>query len=222
MEKNSLLAEIEKEQKEIIEQKFIEHKQEHTIKQLQKQDKTINIFSANAFPKEKLEEDNDIIQEKEKQDYDNFNIEQEPESKDSLVVETPNYDFIETLTDEQRKKIFKIEREDQDDSSSVKPKKSKFKMIILSILFAIFGVWGIVNITTLDSLNGQISEITTEYNMNLITYLNNLHNLDATNAENMENLFETIPVENQRPNVIDEQSNWFDRFCNFIAGLFGG
>ena len=31
-------------------------------------------------------------------------------NKDSLVIEKPNYDFIETLTEEQRKKIFKIER----------------------------------------------------------------------------------------------------------------
>ena len=223
MEKETLLAEIEEKKKEVVEKQFLEHKQDYVRQQFQKKDKTINIFSANAFPKEQTKNIEEMIDEKEDKQKDEVSSRDDNiANKDSLVIEKPNYDFIETLTEDQRKKIFKIERNNEESQQEVKPKKNRFKMIMLSILFAIFGVWGIVNITTLDSLSGQIAEVTTQYNMNLVSYLNNLHNLDATNAENMENLFETIPVESQKPNTIEEQSNWFDRFCNFIAGLFGG
>ena len=147
----------------------------------------------------------------------------EPKSSadNSLIIETPNYDMIETLSPEQRKKIFKIE-ENVKSESEVKAKPNRFKIIMFSILFAIFGIWGIVNIATLDNISSSLSEITAEYNMNLASYLNNLHTLDGTSAENMENLFETIPKDDFPPNSIGEQSNWFDRFCNFISGLFGG
>lgn len=145
-------------------------------------------------------------------------VQSQPQASNSLIIEKPNYDFIETLSPEQRERIFTEEKPEEE----AKPKANKFKVILFSILFAIFGIWGIINITTLDSLGSQISDITTEYNMNLISYLNNLHNLDATNSQNMENLFQTIPTDPLPPNSIDEQSNWFDRFCNFIAGLFGG
>ena len=131
----------------------------------------------------------------------------------SQIIDKPNYDFIETLTSEEKEKIFVFQDEKQQDQP--KPKKNKFKLIIVSILFAIFGIWGIVNIAQLDS-------VTTQYSINLASYLNNLHNLDATNAENMENLFPTIPDEELSPNEIDKKSNWFDKFCNFLAGLFGG
>lgn len=240
MEEKTLLAEIKKEKTskeelkndaqkktlEKIEKKYIElkgsspkeepKKQFETIKK--SSEYTVNPFSASAFKNSQ-----NVVVEKEQDNIEDVIFDEQESTlsaSNSSVIETPNYDLIETLSDEQRQKIFKIE-ENREESAS-KPKPNRFKAIIFSILFAIFGIWGIVNIATLDNLSSSISDITTEYNMNLISYLNNLHNLDATNSENMENLFETIPKDQLPPNTIGEQSNWFDRFCNFIAGLFGG
>ena len=221
MDEKILLAEKIKEESKTaqaetlkkIEKKYIELKgeqKEQGEKQFEKIKKsneyTINPFSASAFKEnevEKREKDNNLS------------------ASSSLVIETPNYDMIETLSEQQRQKIFKVE-EGQEEGSKTSTKPNRFKIIMFSILFAIFGIWGIVNIATLDNLSSAISDITTEYNINLLSYLNNLHNLDATNSENMENLFQTIPKDELPPNTIGEQSNWFDRFCNFIAGLFGG
>lgn len=249
MDEKTLLAEIEKEQKKKIEEKFLEQKgsvpsENTTIADTQPETKvqsekkrsrtSPSAFSAKAFPNNALSE----RLEKKYAELSGEHFEEEPTeepdyepedetleqtlsaSEPSTIIERPNYDFIEELSPEQRGKIFKLE--EQQSQSEAKPKTSKVKNIIIAILFAIFGVWGIINIATLDNLGGQISDISTEYDMNLISYLNNLHNLDATNGENMENLFQTIPKDEFPPSSIGEQSNWFDRFCNFIAGLFGG
>ena len=237
MKEKTLLAEIEKEQKKKIEEQFLEHKTNHAepektiiareaneVKEVfkVKRENTINPFSAKAFnhsegSKELLEKR--ALQSQQQEVADKKVLENKA-SNNSLVIERPNYDFIETLSPEQKEKIF--DKEEIKEEERAKPKTNKFKLILVSILFAIFGVWGIVNITTLDTLGSQVSQAVSEYNINLLQYLNNLYNLDATNAENMENLFQTIPKEEVPVSSIGEQSNWFDRFCNFIAGLFGG
>lgn len=219
MKEKTLLAEIEQEQKKKIEESFLEHKNGNVEKESLKtqfqeikksNDYTINPFSSATFKETKI--------------VDNYSQEQVAQetiasAKSSSVIESPNYDFIETLSPEQRQKIFKEEVKEEE---SVKAKPNRFKLIIFSILFAIFGIWGIVNIATLDNLSSQISNLSYEYDMNLIRYLNNLYQIDITNSDNMQNLFETIPKEDLPATSMGEQSNWFDRFCNFISGLFGG
>ena len=105
-----------------------------------------------------------------------------------------------------------------------KPKVNfgRLKKIALSLLFAIFGVWGIVNIASLDNLNAGLAKTEAIYQLNLASYAKNLATLDAASAENMENLLPTIPDQKGEATDIGAQSNWFDRFCNFLAGLFGG
>lgn len=217
MEERTLLADIETEKQKQVEKKFNEYKQQR--KEERKQSvKPVNIFSSSAF--NTTNDDIFIKSKKNPEPVQEIEIEEPVASENSSVIEKPNYDFIESLTEEQRTKIFKIEKSSEIEAP--KAKRSKFKMIILSVLFAFFGVWGIVNIAQIDSLGSKITEISTEYSMNLVKYLNNLHNLDATNSENMENLFQTIPEDDSGASNIIVKSNWFDRFCNFIAGLFGG
>ena len=211
MSEKTLLKEIVKEKKietekqvesqletEKVSEKEISHQTP-----LPKEEKRINIFSSASFHAENEEEEeiNRI------------------ESKVSSAIEKPNYDTMETLTEVERKKIFVFK-----DSSTAKTKKpNKFKVFIFSILFAFFTVWSIVNVATIDNVSSQISQVSSEYyNMNLPNYLLKLTQLDATSTENMENLFETIPEDIVSPTQVDEQSNWFDRFCNFLGGLFGG
>ena len=140
----------------------------------------------------------------------------------SSTIFTPNYDLTESLSQEEREKIFGAEQEEKIEEKQEKKRKWSIKSIVFIILFAIFGIWGIVNISTIDSFNNQIQLANETYNLNLANYLKNLTALDSTNQENMENLFEVIPTDTLPPTSIGEQSNWFDRFCNFLAGLFGG
>lgn len=222
MEEKILLEKIEKEQKQLIQEKFLEQKHKQSLSSSvsasidklkageDKPFKKINVFSSSAFKsaeplKREIKTESEQTQTIAQADT--------LQNKSSQTIETPNYDFIETLSDEQREKVFVFPEEKVETAPKVK--KFKLKYIIISILFALFGVWGIVNIALLD-------QISTQYSVNLVTYLNNLHNLDATNSQNMENLFQTIPDQSLPPSTIGEKSNWFDRFCNFLSGLFGG
>lgn len=223
MSEKALLKEIEKDQQKEIERKLASIRtsgEKMSEKELSKEnDNRKIIFSSASFPTEEVE--------KLKQKYGK--TEQKPteeqeinkiESKVAQVIEKPNYDYMETLSEKQRKKIFKVEKEES--LPQVKTKTSKFKVIMVTILFAIFSVWGIVNVTSINNVSSQIAEISTEYKLNLFNYLKNLYTLDATNSENMKNLFETIPEEENPPTEIEKESNWFDRICNFLGGLFGG
>ena len=214
MSEKTLLVEIEKEQKEMVEKKFAlekEKRQEKEKEEALKQGKQINIFSSASFPNIKPE----IIQEKKEEEQEIAKI----ESKVSSVIEKPNYDLMEELSQTQREKIFKIEKTEE---AKPKVKPSKIKWIVLSVLLAIFGVWGVVNIAKLNNLSPQLSQIESVYKLNLAKYAKNLAALDATSAENMENLLPTIADQKHDASDIISQSNWFDRFCNFIGGLFGG
>lgn len=231
MGEKTLLVELKKEEKKIVEKKLEEARElEAKVKEKQQpkqsSPKYSNVFSSKSFKSSsnetilapKLDEirKNQVDQQKKQEEEKILQL----ENKVSAVIETPNYDQIETLSEKERQKVFKIKREEKAQS---KTKPSRIKSIVFALLFAIFGVWGIVNIAQIDSIGSQIAQVSNEYyNINLPKFLKNLVSLDATNSENMENLFETIPDEDVSPSEIEEKSNWFDRFCNFIAGLFGG
>jgi hypothetical protein len=51
-------------------------------------------------------------------------------------------------------------------------------------------------------------------------YLKKISDLDTT-KKSMEFL-ETYPEEMQAAGDIGEKTNWFDKFCNWLGGLFGG
>lgn len=211
MSEKALLKEIEKDQQKEIEKKLssIKERGEKEREEVvpKKRETRKSIFSSASFPS---------IEETKVEEQTINKI----ESKVAQVIEKPNYDYMEILSEKQRTKIYSIKKEKNLPQS--KPKKSKFKLAIVSILFAIFGAWGIVNIAMIDNVASQVAEVSSQYELNLFNYLKNLYTLDATNSENMKNLFETIPEEENAPNSLEEKSNWFDRICNFLEGLFGG
>ena len=59
-----------------------------------------------------------------------------------------------------------------------------------------------------------------EFFMVRVASLKNISSVDSGNK--MAELIQTYPDELLRPEQIQQQSNWFDRFCNFLSGLFGG
>lgn len=128
------------------------------------------------------------------------------------VIETPNYDLIEPLSEEQEEKIFKVEKQPQAKKRS-SPLLKKIKIGIFVLLVGVLGSWTIYNAV-------ELGNLVTEYNLKLDQYLLKLGTLDS--ASNMNDLFPTYPEGGGLPAGIDKKSNWFDRFCNFIAGIFGG
>ena len=143
------------------------------------------------------------------------------QSKESSIIEKPNYDFSEELPPEKEEKIFKIEKVKEE----AKPKFNgkKLRIALFSLCMAVFTIWGVANVVKIDIMQHKFDVLYNEYyNINLPNYLKNLAQLDAVNESNMDNLFETIPEEKVPPQTIEKKSNWFDRICEFLVGLFGG
>lgn len=213
MEEKTLLVETEREK--AIEKKFDEYHLRHQNFSYQEKNENSNLNNSKTYPQTLPK----FSSKNENQIKLQTFVEQET-SEESSVIEKPNYDMIEELSEEEREKVYVIDKDDAEPQQD--KKKFSFKKIVISILFGIFGIWGIVNITQIDLISSQVADASSQYSMNLANYLNNLRNLDATNSENMQTLFETIPDQEIKASGIEKQSNWFDRFCNFLGGLFGG
>lgn len=195
---------------EVDKQKELEKKiNQHIEKRKQenkKRDQGINLFSARTYGEEP-----ELETKKQPE-------EAKPQAQTQNVIDKPNFDMLETLNEEEKTKVFKIEKIEQ--TTQPKPKRNRFKYIMIAILFAIFGTWGIVNISQIDILSKGVSEVSTEYSVNLGKYLLKLKKLDATSTQNMQNLLETIPEAGEGATQIKVQSNWFDRMCDFVSKLF--
>lgn len=134
------------------------------------------------------------------------------------IIEKPNYDFIEELTPEEQQKVYKVTREQQE----AKPNKfsKRLRIALFGLVSTVCLIIGIVNVVEITNLQGQIGSATQEYQLNLANYLTKLGTLDTASSYN--ELFETTPSQPLPPSSMPKLSNWFDRICNFIAGIFGG
>lgn len=205
--KTEKLKEVEKDfsqkemtQESVMPEKRVEKKREEQPK------KYFNVFSSSSFKEEKS-----VVTQK-----------SETKAESSSIIEKPNYDFIEPLTSDEAEKIYKIEKQEKVDKKSSKFGK-RLRIALFSLVMAVCGIWGIANIVNINTVKSELDSLSNiYYNINLPSYLRNLAQLDAVNQDNMENLFQTIPEEAQPPTQIEAKSNWFDRFCEFLAGLFGG
>lgn len=145
------------------------------------------------------------------QEIKNEQPQQVVDSSLSSVIEKPNYDFIEPLSESQQKKIFKVERSKRKKATS--PLLKKISIAVFVLLVGVLGSWTVYNAV-------ELSNVAVQYNLKLDQYLMKLGTLDSASSTN--DLFETYPTEDKGASSIEKQSNWFDRFCNFIARFFGG
>lgn len=166
----------------------------------------IHAFSGAAFPKTEVQKVQEPVSA------------QVQQQSFPSVVEKPNYDFMETLTPEEEKVVYHIGKE----TSAKKPTSfgKRLRVALFSLVLMVGSVWGLVNVVTITNLQADISIASELYQLNLANYLAKLGTLDS--ASSYDELFETYPVEPEIPTQIAKSSNWFDRLCNFIAGLFGG
>lgn len=135
------------------------------------------------------------------------------ESKPVNIIEKPNYDLIQ-----ESKTIVKLTKKTQPKKKRVLSKKVAGLCLALTLgaTTAVF----LGNFIALDQISGSFQQIEQEYSFNLFKYLKNLNNLDAT-KKSME-FVETYPEDVLDAGDLGQKTNWFDKFCNFIGGLFGG
>lgn len=133
------------------------------------------------------------------------------EPKSVNIIEKPNYDLLE-----EPQKLVKLK------TQSSKPKRKNAKKVGLALAVAL-GASGIICVTNcvlIDHFQSSFLQIEESYNLRLGKYLQDINNLDAT-KKGME-LIETYPDKLLDAGDLGQKSNWFDRLCNFLGGLFGG
>ncbi len=123
---------------------------------------------------------------------------------------------------------------------SKKSNNYKFRFNLLTSVFccllAILGGWVIGNTIEIASTNSQIvSEVSKgeEYQVNIIEYLTKIGKLDDNVNQTPPNpedgsllpIDEIIPITPQPledTTAYEQESNWFDKICNWLKNLFGG
>lgn len=125
------------------------------------------------------------------------------------IIEKPNYDFIE-----ENKKAVSPKKHTE--------KKSKKKMagIIMACTLGASAIICVANVVVLENLNSQFLQLEETYKFNLASYLKNIYNLDTT-KKSME-MIETYPEDLLDAGDLGQKTNWFDKLCSYLGGLFGG
>jgi len=139
----------------------------------------------------------------------------EPEKE--VVVEKPNFDKIEELPFEKRKKIFKVEKEKVENK---KASNKKLKLAIACVCLVILSAFCITTGVEIAKANQSLQAVQSEYSANLGTLIQKIYSTETGNRS--LSLFETYPEENLTASSFYETSNWFDRFCKFLTEFFGG
>jgi len=167
---------------------------------------------ADMINKDEVEKQKEIQKEKEQLIEQQYTQEEKQEEK---IIEKPNFDLIEP-----DKRVIKLRRK-QEKIQPRERKKSKKFGIALAIGLGIASVLCVTNVTILESYSSSLSQLETEfYEVNLPKYLKDVANLDTT-KKSMEFL-DTYPEEINQAGELGTKTNWFDKFCNFWSGLFGG
>ena len=184
--------------------KYLNSFEDMTIAEFKKQeeDKRLAAFEAE---KEKLIE----------KQYEKEEEKPQPEKEQEVsqkIIEKPNYDFIQ-----ENDKIVKLSRKEQAKKKPVKKRLGLF----LSIALGISAIICISNVIAIDYMASNLAEIEHDlYEVNLPKYLKDIADLDTT-KKGME-FVETYPDDIFDAGEAGRRSNWFDKFCNFLSGLFGG
>ena len=172
-----------------------------------------------------LEKEEEIEKEEPKKKTNLQILKSELETKKQMIekekaIVSPNYDLIQEISPEKRKKIYKIKKAEVKEEAKPHALNKKFKIILFSLVLFVGGAFCISSgVQLADAING-LNVAQTQYEANLPKLIKKISGIDNTNTT-LE-LIETYPDEIKEPSSIKEQTNWFDKICNFISGLFGG
>ena len=116
--------------------------------------------------------------------------------------------------------IFAVKLQKEVEKTQPKKKTSFLKKAIVASILALTVGLGVFTAVDLSNSISAYNAASSQYSVNLANLLKNISSVDSGNK--MAELIQTYPDELLRPEQIQQQSNWFDRFCNFLSGLFGG
>jgi hypothetical protein len=150
------------------------------------------------------------------------------EKQEEVDLETEFETLITSETEEKNEVI-----EETKSLKRVKPKtglKARLKVItfgFFAVLTCFLG-WAIYNAVEIETLRAQMEMANKTYGVNIVNYINNLSKADDLTSDslfNLEQLSEAgvLPLE---PSELKDhveysvRSNWFDRFCNWLSGIF--
>ena len=215
----------------LIDEKLAEKANKNSqAQQNDKQYNIVNAFSANFLKQTSLKDISQIdsfneIQKnllKEKTNSENLTIREMSKISNSeittknislpqqpSVLETPNYDFIETINSPEIKEKTKVKRKF----------RAKLSLITYSIIFFICVCWTTVNGIQLSNLAREI----TDYQISIMQYVIKIDQTDSYKdgeGSLINNIIEVNPPAFAQPTQIQPQTNWFDRFCAWLSGLF--
>ncbi len=173
-----------------------------TVADIKKQQEDERVEQFKAEKDELIKKQYEIVDNKQE-------IKQKPSEN---IIEKPNYDLIE-----ENKKVLSLKKNKKE-----KPKnRKKVAGIALACALGASAIVCITNAVIIENMNASYSNLYNEYyNINLPSYLKKISDLDAT--KNSMEMIETYPDKMLDAGDLGEKSNWFDRLCNFIGGIFGG
>lgn len=170
-------------------------------------------------------------------------IEEKETAEETLIKTLPKVE-IEPLTFIKNKKEVEIEEgleqekiidEEEKTIKRIKasPKvnfKSRLKIIafgFVAVLTCFLG-WSIYNAVEIQTLRAQIEASNKTYGVNIYNYIKNISKADDLTSDSIFNLQDLsdagiVPLEPSALNKPVEytiKSNWFDRFCNWLSGVF--
>jgi len=145
------------------------------------------------------------------QQFESEEVEKEEEQVCQNIIEKPNYDLIE-----ENKKVVKLQSKKKSKAKS----KKKFAGLAIACALGAGAIICVTNAVIIDNMSSGFVQLEEVYKMNLMKYLKNIADLDTT-KKSME-IIETYPDEVLNAGEVGNSTNWFDRFCNFIGGIFGG
>lgn len=145
------------------------------------------------------------------QQYEKKEEKKEEKQVSQNIIEKPNYDLIED-----NKKVIKFKQQ----TKAKKKNNKKLASIVIACALGASSIIAVTNCVIIDNMNSNFMQIDETYKLNLAKYLKNINNLDQ--AQNSMEMIETYPEDLLEAGDVGEKSNWFDRLCNFIGGIFGG
>jgi len=162
---------------------------------------------------EKFKEEKEKLIELQFAEVENLQYSETKSESSKRVIEKPNFDLIE-----ENSKILKIKSKTK--AKEKKRPRKKLSAIVLACVLGASTIVCVANTVALEDMYSSYVEMGETYNFNLQKYLKNINNLDAT-KKSME-FIETYPDDLLDAGDVGIKSNWFDRICNFISGIFGG
>lgn len=168
---------------------------------------------------EKKEILKEIITEKEVEPELKVYTEEEPEEK------IQDLDFTKTEEKAENEEEIKIYKK----SNKKVNFKSRLRIMVFGVcaVLACFMGWSIYNAVEIEILKAELETANKTYAVNIVNYINNISKADDLTSDSLINLNDladaglpVIPGELENPTAYSVRSNWFDRFCNWLSGLF--